>query len=89
MVKRDPFWVDFDTAVAYKGQMEQKIAEERAMEEAESKSKSKSRLGSHRHGKQPPRRNVEHGGIDNRPLKERLKGAQRINDVVGEGLINV
>ena len=40
MVQRDPFWIDFDTAIALRGQLEQAKLEEEALEESKRSSKT-------------------------------------------------
>lgn len=40
MVQRDPYWIDFDTAIALRGQLEQAKLEEEALEESKKSSKT-------------------------------------------------
>jgi len=73
MVKRNPFWIDFDTAVAYKGQMEQSLAEEEAMKKSQSDSKLKNTSSSPSKGFQPPRAGN---------LSQKVRGAQTVDDII-------
>lgn len=71
MIKRDPFWIDFDTAIASKGQLEQNEAEEKALEESKHENKRHSKPSSTRKG-------------DTRTLKDKLDGAMTIHDLIAQ-----
>jgi hypothetical protein len=68
-IQRDPFWADFDTAIALKGQLEQNKLEEEALAE----SRTKSRKGQY-HQSKPTTRS----------LKDKLRTAKKLDDIVKE-----
>ena len=44
MIQRDPYWIDFDTAIALRGQLEQAKLEEEALEESKKNSSKHGKL---------------------------------------------
>lgn len=60
MIQRDPYWIDFDTAIALRGQLEQAKLEEEALEESKKSSSKSGKLG-------------KKYGYEGETLKEKLK----------------
>ena len=78
MIQRDPYWIDFDTAIALRGQLEQAKLEEEALEESKRSSKKTSKYDQlyNKYGKNEPYE----------PLSEKLKSStiKRPDDIIKE-----
>jgi len=74
----DPFWVDFNLAVALKGQLEEQKAHEEEMKKMENENKKLPQSSLPPHNRQHSKYLPQHS----EPLKERVKKMTRPEDII-------